>query len=256
VHPVVTPEASLLGFPLGEVADTLAISEELGVLTHFVMWLKGPVANSAYNLLRENPGLKLDGDYRWTPPPRLTPGEARLEAGGRVGWQDARCLKAVADDLIRPPHALEYVLDYRLGPPGLKYFRTVCAMKEGGGWEVLPALKRSIPLQLAADPDGLLAEVANSSLVALLIYREPWSDAWTVVSAAATDGEGALSHAMTWADFQRELASSEIDGRIIAGICDSLRAAGLQTPDFAQANLARRLLPLARHLLRWLRSSS
>ena len=33
---------------LGEVAGTLAISEELGGLTNLVMWLKGPIANAAY----------------------------------------------------------------------------------------------------------------------------------------------------------------------------------------------------------------
>src|SRR2546426_408748 len=65
VHPILEPEISVLGFPLGEVAETLTVSEELGGLVNAVMWLKGPIANAAYNLLRTNTGLRLRGDYRW-----------------------------------------------------------------------------------------------------------------------------------------------------------------------------------------------
>src|SRR5205814_7447099 len=64
---------------------------------------------SVYNLFRSNTAVAFSGDYRWTPPGRMTPGEARLEACERqIRSRDARCLKAVADDLNRPPHALEY----------------------------------------------------------------------------------------------------------------------------------------------------
>jgi hypothetical protein len=121
--PLLEPKVELRSVPVGEVADTPAISEELGGLSNVVMWLSGRAANKAYNRLRVDPsGLRLVGDFRWTPPSRLTPGEARVEACEHTtDWTTARCIKAVADDLGRSPHALEYVLDYRLGPPGMKY---------------------------------------------------------------------------------------------------------------------------------------
>jgi len=256
VHAILESEMSLLGFPLGEVAGTLALSEELGGLTNVVMWLKGPGANAAYNLLRENRGLRLSGDYRWTPPGRLTPGEAQLKLSELpIRWQDARCLKAVADDLIRPPHALEYVPDYRMGPPGLKYFRCVCTLKTGQEWQVLPALARSRSLEVAEVLPEVMPALDAAELVMLLIYREPWSRGWTIVAGAAIHADDALAHAIAWADFHKELDGSELDRTIIAGIRESFRASGLRPAGFAEPNLARSLLPVPRDVLRWLRGA-
>ena len=135
VHSLMETRVDVLDLPLGEVADTLCVSEALGGIVRLVLWLKGPNANAMYNRLNDgHPSLQLSGDYRWTPPTRLTPGEADLDlADRRIGWEEARCMKAVADDIGRPPHALEYVREYRLGPPGLKYFRTVCVRRKRSG---------------------------------------------------------------------------------------------------------------------------
>lgn len=254
VHPLLQPEVSLLGFPLGEVAETLAISEELGGLSAVVMWLKGPVANAAYNLLRENHAIRLSGDYRWSPPARVTPGEARLEVTERrITWQAARSLKAVADDLIRPPHALEYLLDYRIGSPGIKYFRCICAAKEKNVWRVLPGLTEPKRLEVAEVLPEVRRKLSGTEMAALLIYREPWSKAWTIVDAAVINANDAYAHSITWADFQRELDGLEIDGAIVGGIRESLRNSGLDPSESAEPNLARSLLPLARDVTRWLR---
>lgn len=254
VHPVLEPKVSVLGFPLGEVADTLAISEELGALTNVIMWLKGPVANAAFNLLREHPGIRLSGDYRWSPPARVTPGEAQLEACERpMTWRNARCLKAVADDLIRPPHALEYVLDFRMGPPGIKYFRCVCAINDDKEWRVLPGLTEPRRLEVADASPEVRRSLKGAELASLLIYREPWSSGWTIADAAIIGANDVLAHAITWADFQRELDGSEVDGTIVAGIRQSLRLSGLRPPEFAEPNLTRTLSLVARDVIRWLR---
>lgn len=253
IHSFLKPEVSLLGFPLGEVAETLAISEQLGCFVNVTMWLNGPTANTAYNLLRQNPALRLTGDYRWTPSARLTPGEAHIESIGEVtSWQHARCLKAVADDIIRPPHALEYVLDYRIGPPSMKYFRCVCAIKDSEKWRVLPGLSKSRTLEVAAvSPEVKLHK--SEKLYTLLIYCEPWSRTWTIVEAVPINAEQALAHAITWADFQRELSGLGVEPAIVAGSQQALRAAGLSSADFAHINLTRCLLPLARDVLLSLR---
>lgn len=253
VHPLLQPEVRLLGVPLEEVAETLAISEEVGGLVALVMWLKGRVATSAHNLLRTHLVLRLSGDYRWTPPARLTPGEAHLETSGRlVQWQNARCLKAVAEDLIRPPHALEYLLDYRLGPPGLKFFRCVCALRRAEEWQVLPGLGRSTSLELSGVLSEVLSDLSGVDLATLLIYREPWAHSWTIVRGAPVDAEGALAHAITWADFQREVDGTSFDPQIIEDIRNALRACGLRTAASGEPSLARSLLPVARTVLRWL----
>jgi len=257
VHPIMQPEISVLGFPLGEVAEALTVSEELGGLVNAVMWLKGPVANAAYNLLRANTGLELSGDYRWTPPAGLTPGEALLEArDSPITWQRARCLKAVADDLLRPPHALEYVPDYRLGPPGIKYFRCVCVANDDTKWRVLPGLTEPRRLEVAEALPEVRRTLAGAAFAALLIYREPWSSGWTIVDGAVIDERDVFAHAITWADFQRELDGSPIDGTIIGGIRESLRANGLRPTEFAEANLTRSLLPVPRDVIRRLRRLS
>lgn len=254
VYPLLDPKVSVRKIRYGEVAETIAISEELGGLTNVVMWLKGFVANAAYDVLRQNAGLRLAGDYRWTPPARLTPGEAHLEPVEKsVIWQGARCLKAVADDLDRPPHALEYVLDYRLGPPGLKYFRAVCAFGGGREWRVLPGLGQSRPLAVEHTLPQVRSALQAGKLVTLLIYREPWSAAWTIVGAEAIDTDEALTHAITWADFQRELDGSDTDWTIIAGVRESFHASGLRAAELREPKLIRSLLPVTRDVLRWLR---
>ena len=254
VHPFLDPEVSALDYPLGEVAQTLAVSEELGGVLDVVMWLKGPVANSVYNFFRSHTGVAFSGDYRWTPPARTTPGEARLEACERqITWRDARCLKAVADDFIRPPHALGYVLDFRMGPPGIKYFRCVCALNDEKEWWVLPGLTEPRRLEVADALPEARRSLKGAELASLLIYREPWSSGWAIVDAAVIDANDALAHAITWADFQRELEGSEVDGTLFAGTRQALRVSGLRPAEFAQPNLTRSLIPAAREVIRSLR---
>src|SRR5262249_50715463 len=126
VHALIEPKVDVLAFPLGETAGTLAVSEQLGGILNLRMWLKAGTPQAAFNVLQDTFAVRLVGDYRWTPLAQVTPGEARIEStGGSLSWRGSRCLKAVADDLLRPPHAVEYVLDYRMGPPGLKFFRTI-----------------------------------------------------------------------------------------------------------------------------------
>jgi hypothetical protein len=147
---------------------------------------------------------------------------------------------------MRPPHALEYVLDYRMGPPGLK---------GTDKWEVLPGLMQSRTLEVAT----VIPEVKfekSERLYTLLMYCEPWSRAWTIVKAIAIDPEDALAHAITWADFQRELSGLAIEPAIVAGSQQALRATGLASADFRHIDLTRGLLPVACDVLRSLRGSS
>ena len=248
--PLLNPEVSILHFPLGEVAETIGFSEELGGLLKVTMWLKARVANSAFTVLNSGAALQLSGDFRWFPSVRLTPGEARLEASiESVTWKTARCLKAVADDIARPPHAAEYILDYRMGPPGIKYFRTVCVLRSGKSLQILPALEPPKKFHYSTVLPEALAVLGQTDLSMLLIYREPWAENWTVVRAAAISAEDALAHSITWADFRKELDDSPVEGSLVAAIASALRAAGLRARTSGNANFARSLLPAVRVMI-------
>lgn len=250
------PQVRFLGFPLGEVAETPVLSEQLGGLLNFVMWLKGPIANSAFNSLRTSVGLSLIGDYRWFPVARLTPGEAVLETSADEGqWQTSRCLKSVADDINRPPHALEYLLDYRLGPPGLKFFRSICVRRNGSELQILPSVELAKKFEYLTVVPEALNVLRTSDFSMLLVYREPWSTDWTIVRASVIEPEAAVAHSLAWADFQRELYGLDRDPSLPTAVARSLRSAGVSSTRNAEQDLTRRLLPVTREIMRSIRGT-
>jgi len=257
VHSISPVKESLLQLPLGVLAETLAFSEELGSTLYFRMWLKSTVADAAYNILRKHAHLTLSGDYRWAPPSRLTTGEAIVALCAEpFNWPDARCLKAVADDINRPPHALEFVLDYRLGPPGLKFFRTIAARRTTEGWQVLPAFGQLTPLILAESAPLNSMTVKNDALCMLLIYREPWSAEWTAVDVTPIDSRIATQHSITWCDHQYELRQLAMAESVAEGVRANLSALGFPQHDPQPVSISRRLLPLARDFLAAVRGLS
>ena len=256
LHPLLRPKVTVREFPLQEVAQTVCFSEELGGAVDVVLWLKVPRANAAYNMLIDSEdGLRLTGDYRWTPLGRLTPGESHIESAREIKrWQDARCLRAVADDLGRPPHALEYASDYRLGPPGLKFWRTVAAQRRESRWHPLPALMSAETGEVLRELPGAGSRaMEENTLALLLVYREPWSSTWTIVKVSHLDERGALVHLLEWADYQRELLGLELDREILRGLRRSLQTLGIDAPEFPDADVSRRLNSLALGIHRQLR---
>ena len=247
-YALIEPEVDVLEFPLGEAASTPTVSEQLGGILNLRMWLKASTAQAAFNVLRDTSAVRFVGDYRWTPLAQVTPGEARIESpGGSLSWRDARCLKSVADDLLRPPHAVEYVLDYRMGPPGLKFFRTICASRANGMWQALPCLGQARTIKVSTAVVG--PSIPPSDLFLLLVYREPWSIDWTVVRAIAIQPEEALAHAITWAHFRSELADEAFDAATVTAAREALQAWGVKSSHLGVLNLDQHLLPVAKRLL-------
>ena len=254
VHALIEPEVDVLAFPLGETASTLVVSEQLGGILNLRMWLNAGTAQAAYNVLRDAPAVRLIGDYRWTPLAQVTPGEARIEpADGSLSWRDARCLKVVADDLLRPPHAVEYVLDYRLGPPGLKFFRTICASRANGVWQALPCFgqARTFRVRTAGVDDG----VPPGDLLLLLAYREPWSIDWTIVRAVEIQPDEALAHALTWAHFRSELSGESFGAVTVTAAREALQAWGVKSSHLGPVDLDQQLLPVTKTLLQYIRGT-
>ena len=252
IHSLVDPDVDALAFPLGEVASTLVISEQLGAILNIRMWLNAGTAQAAFSVLKEASALRLLGDYRWTPLGQLTPGEAQIQSGvSSLSWQSARCLKAVADDLLRTPHAVEYVLDYRLGPPSLKFFRTICATRANRVWTALPCFgePRTFNVSAIATEDGIPA----GDLLLLFMYREPWSNDWTVVRAISIEPADALAHALTWTHFRSELSSERFDPVAVTAAHESLRPWGVKTDDVGDLNFDQHLRPVPKTLLQRVR---
>ena len=254
IHPLAEPKIGVLGFPLGEVADTIGISEELGGVVNVVMWLKSPMANAAHEILKAQGSVTLDGDYRWTPTARVAVGGAAVNAAPPVTWRAARCIKAVADDLGRPPHALEYVLDYRMGAPGIKFFRSVCVTKRGNALTVFPAFAEPTSLDFSGSKPAAVRTMAEGDASSLLVYCEPGSTAWTVVDSVPISREDAFSHVVAWADYQLELSGGKIDGEGVADLRKSWATAGFAlSSGYANFNTEHRLLPVAHSVIRELR---
>lgn len=254
VHPLVEPKVGVLGFPLGEVADTLAVSEELGGVVNLIMWLKSPMANAAHEVLKRGSSVLLTGDYRWTPMARLAVGGAEVGSVTPRRWSTIRCIKAVADDLDRPPHALEYALDYRIGPPGIKFFRSICCVRQGGTLRALPAYGEPVMIAISNSSTPRLREVEEGGMCSLLAYREPWSADWIAVDLIPQTTGECFSHAVSWAGYQQELTGERIGGQAVAAIRASWIAARIPVGnDYHEFDTEHRLLPVVRETLRELR---
>jgi hypothetical protein len=167
-------------------------------------------------------------------------------------------LKATADDVSRPPHALEYVLDYRLGKPGLKAFRVLSVRVQEGEVFILPGLDAPARLTRFAQPtDGLLTKLRDGDVALVFAYVEPWTGDWVVIDVEITDAAGCFTHLVTWADFQAELREKpELVLADLNALRVALIGAGLDPPPAygVVVDLPRRALNRpARALVRWLR---
>lgn len=243
----------------GPVEHLPALAEALGAVVDLTLWTSAVAANRAHVLLSAslNP-ISLSGSYRWFAPSRVTPGEAVVATVEvDVGWRTCRFLKTSADDLARAPHPLEYVLDYRLGAPGLKAFRALSIRKEAGGFSVLPGFDApSRPIKLASIPRRL-SDLSDGALALVLAYVEPWSPEWVVVDAHPADEAESLTHLLTWADFR-----AEVSGRPPLGPTDLRVLRSALISDGLDPPAAHELLPrvpersltgAARALVHWLR---
>lgn len=248
----------------GPVEGAPVISEQLGRVAELTLWTDARTANSVRVLFSHNSdaAVRLSGRYRWFAPGRITPGDARAEAvTDDTSWKTARCLKAVAEDVGRPPHALEYVFDYRLGRPGLKVFRTFAGRSGDGFFDVLPATTQSPRrVRLASAVPNVAKTVTAAPIYLLFAYREPWDDEWCALDATEIDEQSCFDHVLAWADFRAEiLGQSRPAYRDIAGIRTALTSADVTVasdPDLTSANLTRSLLSPAASLLRWFRFRS
>lgn len=240
----------------GPTAHLTTLCEELGSVLDLTLWLGARTASTVHRIIsREGVGgaVRLAGDFRWTPPSRLTPGEADVSAAiDPPSWQGARCLKATADDLGRTPHALEYAPDFRLGQPGLKCFRTFCVAVSGDRAQVLPGVK---PLDRRfIEPTRLDLTGVGEGISICLASREPWDDRWTIVDSTEVSEPEALRHAIEWLDFRSELQDEgPADDADLYRLRHALGTSGIRTELPNELRLERRLLKPARELLAILR---
>jgi hypothetical protein len=200
----------------------------------------------------------VSGTYRWFAPSRLTTGEADIDTVGvDRPWTHARFLKATADDISRSPHALEYVLDYRLGEPGLKAFRAFVIRAAAGGYSILSGLDAAAREIALTSHDGRLAHVGEGDTAIVFAYVEPWSREWVAIDVKPIDAAGCFEHLATWADFKAELDERpQLTAADLNTVRRAVIADGLQPPDVVDVISGlppRQLSRPARALVRWLR---
>jgi len=248
----------------GPVEHAPTASEQLGSVVDLTLWTSAQAANRAHVLLNHGAaGVRLTGGYRWFAPARVTTGDAAVEPmETSPRWREIRFMKAAAEDVGRPPHPLEYLIDYRLGRAGLKTFRVLAGRLTRDGLRVLPAMQGGFRVvKLSADEAPSYRALQSDSLALVLAYREPWEDTWHVVDAEPATAEDCLAHLLGWADFRAELLGrprlSFVD---VEGLQSSLATVDVhseQSADvFAGANLTRSLLPVPAAIVRWFRFRS
>ena len=245
----------------GPVETAPTLCEQLGAVTELTLWTSARAANRVRVLLARNDRatVRLEGRYRWFAPSRVTPGESSAETvDGSPSWENARCLKAVAEDVGRPPHPLEYVLDYRLGKPGFKVFRVFAGRRDDSRFEVLPATSQgSRRVEVTTHTREIEATLATGSPCLVLASREPWDETWHVIAAEPITEEGCFAHIVAWSDFRAEvLGQSRLGHGDLAAIRAALAGASIEAEsklDFTGANLTRSLVAPAASLIRWFR---
>ncbi len=260
LSPLTPLEGSVPSKLWGPVEHLPALAEALGAVVDLTLWTSAGAANRAHVLLLGAPRpISLSGAYRWFAPSRLTPGEASVEPlDSDTNWVSARFLKATADDVSRAPHALEYVLDRRLGKPGLKVFRSLAVRADGDAFLVLPGIEAPArPLAFAEPVDRLLRDMGDGQAAIVFAYTEPWSSEWVVINVQSTDAAGCLAHVVGWADFQAEIREKPpLTAADLSMLRGGLIGAGLGPPEPHEVMgqiPPRQLTGPARALVRWLR---
>jgi hypothetical protein len=222
------------------------------------LWGSARAANRLLRLWRREPTAvaSLSEHYRWYPPARITPGEARIEsmADGRA-WDRIRCIKYTGDDVGRPPHAGAVHLDWLSDPPGFKAFRTFAIRRVAHGWSVLPGLADAPKRVVVRVPETV---ASGSAQQLVLAWAAPWTPhEWHVLDAIDASDDDILAHTIAWADHLRELRGAEvITGDEMRGLEECLRSHALAPSlDAAvqSAALRRDVSPAARTFAAWLR---
>ena len=246
---------------LGEVASTIAASEELAGVVNVTLWGNARPANRLRNVwLRRRTSVRLSGSYRWFAPRRLTPGTAsvdELTASPDV-WV-FRCLRFVGEEFLASPTAITYRWDTAYGPPDFRTFRVTVLNRRGERWSILPAIddvgSGAVALSWASRDDHAAAH--QERFVLGFLVREPWSDIWTVVKQRPADAGAILGHLITWADHRRELLGmSSPTAAEIGAMQRQLSNRGIATSleeGMRRANLRRSVAPSVMPLASWTR---
>lgn len=246
---------------LGEVASTIAFSEELAGPVNVTLWGSARPANRLRNIWFTSPTtVRLVGNYRWFAPRRLTPGTALVtEADASFNRWNARCLKFMADEFLSDPPAVAYRWDIAFGPGDFRVFRVVVLYRSAHGWAVVPStedrLSRTVSVSVSARlPAGDLDE---ARLLLGLVARDPWDSRWSLVEATAVGPDQALGHMISWADLTRELLGqgSPAPAEILAfeRTLSAIGHTATRAHGLAEANLSRAIPAAVKPLAAWSR---
>lgn len=249
---------------MGEVATVVAASEALGVAVNVSLWGSARPANRLRNIWLRRPEstVELDGAFRWYAPRRITPGSADVDECEIAAdhWSTCRCLKFVGEEFHARPAAASYRWESSLSFSEFRTFRSVILRRFGDEWGVLPATGRQLVMVagLAACCEQLNSSMdPRATLCAALVWRDPWSESWSVAAAIQVGPDQALSHLVAWADHKRELLGDPPASAAEAvTMAKSLIALGIEADvprSIDQANLVRQVLPRVQPVAAWLR---
>jgi len=133
------------------------------------------------------------------------------ERSADEAWTAAAFLKATADDLSAPPHALDYIPLRISGELTLVHLRSFITAhhEDGAAWVVGGTRIGSYKL-----PVGPIVSPPSSrarELRMCLGIRVPEDDRWSIWKTASCTAEQALEHAVVWSGFRSWLGGSSLD---------------------------------------------
>jgi hypothetical protein len=224
----------------GDVERFLVLCPELLSLTVLRVWMSAASGREALRTLLtagEGDTVRAVGDFRWSPPGAVTSGAADSELGPPdplAHWSTAPFIKATADDLLAPVHPLDVRDIYIFRRPQLAQFRCVLLGRLVGGRGLVVGGLHSRPLDLELPGVSGVSqrEKPEPTEPALaLVFREAWSERWTVLLASPANPAQALGHIISWAEYMRALDPGFGRGEDIeAAARRSLEQVGIEPP--------------------------
>jgi len=262
--PILPVTERLVNEVMGDVASVVAIAEQLGAVVDVSLWGSARPANRLRNIWLRRPETTVDvmGAYRWYAPRRITPGSSDVEQrdGPTEHWSTSRCLKFVGEEFQAPPAAVSYRWESSLAFPEFRTFRSVILRRDGDDWGAVPAMGKELVTVagLAACREQMSRSLdPQATLCSALVWRDPWSDRWSIASVVDATPDEALAHLVAWADYKRELlCDPPMAAAEAASMAGSLVALGVRAEvpkALERANLVRQVSARARPVAAWMR---
>lgn len=217
---------------------------ELLCVTDLRLWSSSGGGASGLNmietLMEDEIGVTLTGGYRWLPPNRILPGNARIEPLKRTSnleWAKMDFLKYSGEDVLSDPYPLEYRPLWTKSEPLFASVRVGGGLVIGDGSVIFPHAmstdsSKIQPKLASCSTDRARESLAHEGLISCLLFKEPTDQGWTIWDSVEISPNELLFHLISWAELIDDLRADAIweeRAEIVEGCRNSLSFLGIET---------------------------